>query len=458
MKSHEIFSWKFKTDDNDYMSSKINRVIPWFFIPTLYFAEGIPFVLTNQLSAAMYKSFDVSASIIGLTSFLYLPWSLKLFWAPLIDSNKTKRFWIVAMQLALALSFALMALSVNIPFFLTVSLIVFTLTAFLSATHDIAIDGYYLFALDQKQQAFFTGIRSTFYRFAMIFAGGLLVSLAGWTGDSAGSVNFGWTVSFSAAALFFFALFVYHNRLLPYPADDKPVRNKQSAIPYKTVFKEYFSQSKIGIIILFILLYRLGEGILVKMAQPFLLDGRNTGGLELSLAEVGINYGTLGVVALIIGGILGGWLIKKFGLRKLLLPLALCMNLPNLLYVYLAATQPTNAFALDLSGFVALFGSDSSFIITLHPIVQVCVIIEQFGYGLGFTAFMVYLLYISKGAFRTSHYAISTGIMAVGMMLPGLLSGFLQEWLGWLNLFIFSFIFTIPGMLALLFLPKVEEF
>lgn len=439
------------------MNDRIKSSLPWLFIPTLYFAEGIPFVLTNQLSAAMYKSLEVSAVFIGLTSFLYLPWSLKLFWAPLIDSNLTKRKWILIMQLALAICFALLAFSFYLPFYITLSIIIFTVIAFLSATHDIAIDGFYLFALEQKDQAFFTGIRSTFYRFAMIFAGGLLVSLAGWAGNAYGSVNFGWTIAFGCAALFFIVLFIYHSRVLPVPKDDLPVRDKSSAIPYGKVFKEYFSQKRIGIILVFILLYRLGEGLLVKMAQPFILDKQVTGGLELSLQEVGIIYGTFGVIALILGGILGGWLIKKFGLNKLIFPLALCMNIPNLLYVYLAVAHPLQSFSIDLSSFASIFGSSGSLAISFHPIVLICIFTEQFGYGLGFTSFMVYLLYISKGEYRTSHYAISTGIMAVGMMLPGMISGYVQQWLGWTGLFTASFLFTIPGMILLFFLPKAED-
>ncbi|MBI5324010.1 MAG: MFS transporter [Ignavibacteriae bacterium] len=430
------------------VKDKVNKRNPWLFIPTQYFAEGIPWVIVNQLSTAMYKSLEVSNLFIGFTSFLYLPWSIKLFWGPYIDSIATKRKWVIWMQLALAICFAVVALTLNLTGFILISLILFTVIAFLSATHDIATDGFYLHSLDKKEQAFFTGIRSTFYRVAMVFAGGVLLSVAGWLGKEYGNIKIGWTVAFVITALVFLLLYFYHNYILPYPETDLPVRDKTDSVPYKQIFKDYFSQEKIGIILAFILLYRFGEALLLKMAQPFFLDKPSEGGLGLGLSEVGIYYGTVGIISLLAGGILGGWLIKKYGLKKLIWYLALSMNIPTVLFVYMAAAKPLYLISIDFSW---ILGANS--VLQFHPIIQLCIIIEQLGYGLGFTAYMVYLLYISKGKFKTSHYAISTGVMAFGMMLPGFISGVVQELVGYFWFFAISVLMTIPGMLTLLFLP-----
>lgn len=406
---------------------------PWLFIPSQYFAEGIPFVLVNQLSAALYQSLGVSNLFIGMTSFLYIPWSIKFLWSPFVDAWSSKRNWVVSLQLMLGIVFILTGLFMNTPFFLIASLVFFTATAFISATHDIATDGFYLHSLDKKDQAFFTGIRNTFYRVAMIFAGGFLIAFAGKIGDLTGNISFGWTLSFLISGILFILLSFYHRRILPYPETDK-VHNAGDPVPYKKIFAEYFSQEKIGVIIAFILLYRFGEALLLKMVQPFFLDKPEAGGLGLTLSHVGIMYGTFGVLALITGGILGGWLIKKYTLKKLIWPFVLTMHLPNLLFVYLA-----------------LFKPDSNLI------VQSVIILEQFGYGLGFSAFMVYLLYTSKGEYKTSHYAISTGIMAIGMMLPGFLSGIIQSYFGYFGLFITSCFATLPGMAMIFFLPFDDD-
>lgn len=430
---------------------------PWLFIPTQYFAEGVPFILTNQLSVAMYKSLEASNAFIGFTSFLYLPWSIKLFWGPLIDAYGTKRKWSIYMQLAMAICFVIVALTVQLPSFLFLSLVIFTVIAFLSASHDIATDGYYLHVLDKKNQAFFTGIRSTFYRLAMIIAGGVLVKLAGDIGESSGVIAHGWSTAFGIAAAIFVLLFFYHQLILPHPVTDHAVKTETNKIPYGKIFKEYFSQNKIAAILCYILLYRFGEGLLVKMAQPFFLDKPEVGGLGLSVSDVGLMYGTFGIVALLIGGILGGWMIKKYGLKKLIWPFALFMNIPNALYVYMAYFQPTNLTAIDLSFIPALFGSSAVWTWTLNPVAQTCIIIEQFGYGVGFTAFMVFLLYTSKGEFKTSHFAISTGLMAVGMMIPGFTSGVIQMEVGYVWLFTLSVLTTIPGMITIFFLPLDDE-
>jgi PAT family beta-lactamase induction signal transducer AmpG len=430
---------------------------PWSFIPTQYFAEGIPFVLINQLSTTMYKSLHASNVFIGFTSFLYLPWSLKLFWGPLVDAYATKRKWTIYMQLLMAVCFLIITFVVRMNSFLFVSLFVFTIIALLSATHDIATDGFYLHSLDKKDQAFFTGIRSTFYRLSMIAAGGVLVKLAGDIGSKSGSIVNGWSAAFGISAALFFILFLYHSFILPYPESDHAVKIVGQNIPYGLIFKTYFTQKKIGVIITFILLYRFGEGMLLKMAQPFLLDKRNIGGMGFSVSDIGIMYGTFGVVSLIIGGILGGWLIKKYGLKKMIWAMAISMNLPNILFLYMAYAQPQITWNLDFSFLVRFFGGNSSLIYTINPLVQFCLIIEQFGYGIGFTSFMVYLMYVSKGEYKTSHYAISTGLMAVGMMVPGFLSGIVQQSVGYFWLFTISLFLGIPGMIPIFYLPFDSE-
>jgi PAT family beta-lactamase induction signal transducer AmpG len=420
----------------------------WLFVPSQYFAEGVPFVLVNQLSVALFKSLHESNVFIGFTSLLYLPWSLKLLWGPIVDAYFTKRKWVVSLQLVLGICFALIAIGLYLPQYIFITLVLFTLIAFISATHDIATDGFYLHALQLKDQAFFTGIRSTFYRFAMIFAGGLLVSIAGGIGIATGNIQIGWSVAFALTAIIFICLFFYHKYILPYPVTDVAVKDAASSIPYKLIFKEYFTQPKIGIILAYILLYRFGEGLLIKMAQPFFLDKPSVGGMGLSLSEVGIYYGTVGIVTLVIGGIIGGWFVKKYGLKKMLLPMALSIHLPNLLYVYLASVKHDIIWSFNIS---SLIGTD--WIIRIHPLIQSCIVVEQLGYGLGFTAYMVYLMYISRGKYKTSHYAISTGIMALGYMIPQFLSGFVQSYVGYFWLFVISVIMTFPGMFTIFFLP-----
>jgi MFS transporter, PAT family, beta-lactamase induction signal transducer AmpG len=426
---------------------------PWLFIPTQYFAEGLPYVIVNSLSVVMLKSLNISNELIGFTSFLYLPWSLKPLWAPLVDGRSTKRNWILYMQIAMALSFFILALLTHLPSIFVISIVIFFVVAFLSATHDVATDGFYLHALNKDDQAFFSGIRSTFYRLATIFGSGILVIVAGEIGSHTKNYQFGWSIAFLISGLIFVLFYLYHRFVLPYPATDAPVRTK-AAIPFKESFKGYFSQKGILPVITFIIFYRFGEALLLKMAQPFLLDKSTKGGLGLTVSDVGIIYGTLGVLALVIGGILGGWLIKKYGLRRLIWPLAILMNTANLLYVYMAIFRPVNIFKIDLSWFSSLLGFGTNWVISLYSVVAGCVVLEQFGYGIGFSAFMVYLLYISKGEFKTTYYAISTGIMAVGMMVPGFISGWMQVQVGYTWFFIISTIATIPGMITIWFLPK----
>ncbi|MDM9381954.1 MFS transporter [Chlorogloeopsis sp. ULAP01] len=407
---------------------------PWTFIPTLYFASGIPYVIINTVSVIFYKRMGVDNAQIALwTSFLYLPWVIKMFWGPVVDIYSTKRTWIITSQIAMFLCLVLVAFSLQLPNFFFISLAVLTLGAFISATYDIATDGFYLLALKPEQQAFFVGLRSLFYRLAVIFGSGILVFLAGNLEVYLTNISLAWTFTIALAALVLFIIFIFHRLILPFPDEDTiHQQTAREKIPFSQIFTSYFTKEKIIEILAFILLYRFGEAMLVKMASLFLLDKLEAGGLGLSTSDLGLVYGTFGVISLILGGVLGGIIISKYGLKKCLWPMALAMNLPNIFYVYMAYTQPS--------------------LTLIYPLVS----LEQFGYGFGFTAFSVYLMYISQDEYKTSHFAISTGIMALGMMLPGLISGYLQQLVGYRIFFILVCLFTIPGMISMLFIPLKE--
>lgn len=428
---------------------------PWFFIPTLYFAQGIPYIIVNQLSTALFKSLAASNIFIGFTSFLYIPWAIKFLWSPIVDGVYTKRSWLLSMQGLLTLLFFLCAFSFFFPAYTYILLGLLTMCAFVSATHDIAIDGFYMYALDEGDQSVFAGIRSAFYRLAMLFSGGLLVFIAGEIGTAKKNMLMGWGITFILAGFVFLILYIYHKLILPKPDGDVAIETSGNKIPFKLAFGEYFKQDKIWIIVFFILTFRFGEGMLLKMAQPFLMDKTELGGLGIGLSEVGLMYGTFGIIALVAGGIGGGWLVKKYGLKKMIIPLAVIMHMTNLLYVFMSVTKSAGAVALDFSSITHLFGFN--WVINVHPVVQLCIVIEQFAYGLGFTSFMVYLLTISTGRYKTSQYAISTGIMALGMIIPGILSGIVQQSYGYTVLFILSFLTTIPGIILLFFLPFKSE-
>ncbi len=405
---------------------------PWLYVPSLYFAEGLPYIIVNTVSAIIYKTMGMSNVFIGFTSILYLPWVIKMFWSPFVDMYKTKRSWIISTQIVLALLFTLLSYSFNTALFVPLTLFVFLAMAFISSTHDIAIDGYYMLALNKKEQAFFIGVRSTFYRISVIFGSGLLVVAAGTIQRQTNNIPLSWTLTLAVPAAMFILLFLFHNIYLPSPDRDMPFRDKSIMGSFKEPFRTYFTQDRIFAIVAFILLYRLGESMLVKMAAPFLLDTPSAGGLGLETDTVGYVYGTVGVMSLLAGGILGGWLISKYSLRKCIWPMALVLNAPNLFYVYMAAVQPS------------------------VETVYLMVASEQFGYGMGFTAFSVFMMYIAKEPYKTSHFAISTGLMALGMMLPGMISGAFQSLLGYTWFFVFVTILAIPGMVLIFFIPLDE--
>jgi len=422
------------------MSESQSKKRIWGWLPTLYFAEGLPYIIVMSVSVIMYKRLGISNTDIALyTSWLYLPWVIKPFWSPIVDILKTKRWWIISMQLFLGAGFAGVALTLTGPSFFKYSLAFLWLVSFSSATHDISIDGFYMLALSKHNQAWFIGIRNTAYRFAMIFGQGLLIIFAGYLEtNNQDNISFAWMISFFVLAGLFILFFLYNNYVLPRPESD----TIKSELTFQIFSKEFiqtfilfFKKKQIVIILLFILLYRLGEGQLAKIAAPFLLDTKEAGGLALTTSQVGFVYGTVGIIALILGGILGGFVSAKHGLKYWIWWMLIAINLPDLVYVFLSFTQTSNLILINTA-----------------------IAIEQFGYGFGFTAFLLYLIYISEGNYKTAHYAIATGLMALGMMIPGMLSGWLQEMIGYKEFFVWVCISTIPAFVITKFLYIDPEF
>ena len=570
---------------------------PWRWVPSLYFAEGIPYVLVMTLSVIFYKRMGISNAEIALyTSWLYLPWVIKPLWGPVVDILKTKRFWILIMQLCIGAGLAGVAFTIPVERFFQFTLAFFWLLAFSSATHDIAADGFYMLGLSKHDQAFFVGIRSTFYRLAMLTGQGLLVILAGYfeaktglppldvkvvtveeqtpvhftpdrvisrsdtgetfffttekvlisknnilvqTADSliaqveawntahgfypadeasgsepqdpsqelsqvgnvgytyfqlskrpeegesivlnfsfekgdksiglarsyrfefneqnwdvpafavfqldpeldkstsasfsglSGNIRFAWTIVFVIIAVVFAGFFVYHRFALPRPEEDQPNKSEESSFfkEFIITFAEFFRKKNIGVILLFLLVYRLGESQLVKLASPFLLDSNESDGLGLTTGDLGLIYGTVGIIALSLGGILGGIAASRRGLKYWLWWMVAAMNLPNLVYVFLSYTMPSSLWIVGAS-----------------------VAVEQFGYGFGFTAYMLFMIYVSEGKYKTAHFALTTGFMALGMMIPGMISGWLQELIGYQHFFIWVMLCTIPSFIVIPFL------
>lgn len=575
---------------------------PWFWIPTLYFAEGLPFAVVTMFSVVMYKRLGISNADIGLyTGWLYLPWVIKPLWSPLVDVLKTKRFWIYSTQLLIGAGMAGVALTIPIPDFFQFTLALFWLIAFSSATQDVSVDGFYMLALSESRQSFFIGIRSAFYRVAIIAGQSLLILIAGYlestlsvtpaefrivanpskffeetikvdsstvrqlpgklklianpsyleisthpkrkesvnfytnfahnfnimngfTKETAGipdttnrlnlvgnigivkfflskqptddeeylikldfadgshgikviegenftftsnnwnkpafavfqldstiakktetifkaqidKVPLAWIITLATVAALYILFFIYHRFILPRPNNDLPAGKLRQSTFSKEFFRSFarfFEKKKIILIILFLLFYRFGEAQLAKMSGPFLLDARNLGGLGLSTTEVGFAYGTIGVIALLIGGILGGFLVARKGLKFWLWPMLIVINLPSAVYIFLAYTQPLNI--------ILIYGS---------------VAIEQFCLGFGITAIIMYMIYIAEGEYKTSHYAIATGFMVLGMMIPGMLSGIIQESIGYKYFFIWLIITVIPSIFIIKYLPLEYQF
>lgn len=394
---------------------------PWLWIPTLYFAEGIPYFIVNVISVIMFKNLGMNNADVALyTGLLYLPWVIKPLWSPFVDIIRTKRWWILLTQAVAALSFALVALTIPrqmssssafIP-----ALVIFWVTGFASATHDIAADGFYMLALNQREQSFFVGIRSTFYRLSSVFGQGIIVVLAGLLEKRLGDVPLAWRITLTGCSVLFGAIALWHTFSLPRPSSDRGSSDltvNGIIRDFVRTFVTFFRKRGVVIAMLFMLLYRLPEAFLVKMLNPFLLDPLTEGGLALDTEMVGIVYGTVGVLALTLGGILGGMATARWGLRKLMWPMSLSLVLPCLVFVYLSFAQPSSLLTVNL-----------------------CVALDQFGYGFGFTAYMLYMMRFSEGEYKTAHYSLCTAFMALSMMLPGMVAGYLQTALGYRGFFL----------------------
>ena len=451
---------------------------PWIFIPTLYFAEGLPYTIVMTMGSAIYlKDLGASNELIGLTSFISLPWTVKFLWAPLVDFYGVKKNWIVVAQLVLAVLLVVLAATTVSPWPVEAALIVFAIAALASATHDVAIDAYYLEALPEEKQALFVGVRNTAYRLAAIFGSGGMVVLAGYLQASQGKAG-GWLIAYGILAVVLFALSGFHKMYLPLTSSkllsgtqiaepekvsvaairqgtSVPVEPPISVPPksasnanlasvqehpesepesrflgkYGYAIASYFHQPGIVAIVFYILLFRLGDALMLKMASNFLLDPRTKGGMGLSVADVGVIYGTVGIIFLLLGGIVGGWLISKGGVKRWLWPTAIFQNAAILLYWLLALARPGNEWVYVVNS------------------------IEQFAYGLGCATYTVFMLGTVKPEFKAAHYAVATGMMAMGVMLPGAVSGYIMTALGYSNFFLLSFFAAIPGIIAIFFLP-----
>ena len=397
-------------------NQKLSR--PYLWVPSLYFAEGLPYVAVMTVSLILYKQLGLSnADITFYTSWLYLPWVIKPLWSPFVDVVKTKRWWILTMEVLIGAAFGGVAFTIPTSFWLQGSLFFFWVMAFSSATHDIAADGFYMLGLNAHQQTFYVGIRSTFYRLATIFGQGVLVMIAGnLQVVYRGAISYSWSLMFYLVMGLFLGLWIWHCVSLPHPAEDAPRKDASAASIMReslSTFVTFFQKPQWLVGVLFMLLYRMPEGLLAKVSSLFLVDSPSAGGLGLSPQEYGLVQGTVGVIGLTIGGILGGILASRDGVKKWLWPMVMAITLPDVVYVYLSYALPSSLF-----------------------VVNACVFVEQFGYGFGFTAYMLYLIYYSRGEFKTAHYAFCTAFMALSMMIPGLFAGALQELVGYRYFFI----------------------
>lgn len=419
--------------------SASTRLKAWSWIPTLYFASGLPYVAVMTLATVMFKNLGVSNADNAIyTANLMWPWVVKPLWSPLVDVLGTQRRWIIAMQALIAVGLIGVSLAAPMENFVVLTLAGFWLLAIASATHDIAADGFYMASMPERDQAWFVGIRSSFYRLSMIVGSGVLVWAAGRL-NTVGEMPFdqAWSSVFGGVAALFLGLSVLHAFVLPRPPRVGARHERsigQIAADFGETLVSFFRKPGIGMSLAYLLIYRFSEAQLAKMKGPFLLDDREVGGLGLSNELYGVLDGTIGVSLLVIGGILGGIIVSRDGLRRWLFPMALAVNLPNAAYLYLATTQPESVW---------LIGS--------------AIALEQFGYGFGFAGYMLYMLHLARGEHQTAHYALCTGFMALGMMIPMRYSGMIQEALGYENFFWWVIAAVVPSLVITLLAPLGEE-
>jgi PAT family beta-lactamase induction signal transducer AmpG len=407
---------------------------PWLFVPVLYVMQAIPATLVREVSTLVYKDFGIPNARIALwVSLLGLPWMLKMFWSPVVDLNFTRRRWVLAAQTLIVAALAGLAAAWRLPAFFPVTLAILFVMGLASATHDVALDGLYLLSLSKQQQAYFVGVQSACFRAGRLLCTGVLVFLAGILQQRGQSIVASWTVVFALIAVLYGAGAVYARIFVPRPAHDVPVRCAGESVPALAAFTTFLRQRGIVAVLAFILFYRFGEAMVTMIAPLFMRDAAAVGGMGLSVAEVGVINGVAGIVGIILGGIAGGAVIGRYGLRRSLWPLAIAMHAPNLFYVWAAAAHPP-AWTMYGVAFV-----------------------DQFGYGFGFAGYSVYLMYVAqRGNFRTSHYAIATGLGMLTIMLAGIFAGWLQSTVGYVGFFIGVCVCTIPGMVTLFFIPLDE--
>ena len=413
----------------------LKKTNAWLWIPSLYFASGLPYHAITSISDIMYKDMGVdNTSIAFYTSILLVPWTIKPLWSPFVEMLGTRRNWTLYSQLLLVVCFAAIAFAVPSSNFILFTLIAFMAGAFVSSTHDIALDGFYILALPQEKQSFFSGIRNTFYRIATVFSSGVLVMLAGSLSKHINNGSYAWSITFAVTAFIMAAMFLYHRKAMPKPENDLSHTPKSISDIFSNfgdIIKTYFQKPGIWATLLFLLLFRFPEAQLGKIGKLFLMDTIAAGGLELSKSDIGFLNGVVGVIGLIIGGILGGICISRKGLKYWLWPMVVAISLPDVVYVYMSLFAP---------GSLTIIGS--------------CIFIEQLGYGFGFTAYTLYMIYFAQGKYPTAHFAISTAFMSLGMMLPGRVSGYIQQWLGYEKFFIWVMVctaitFAVSGLIKI---------
>ena len=424
------------------MVTKKNSRNPWAWIPTLYFAEGLPNVIVTTLSVVMYMQLGLTDAEVGLyTGWLALPWVIKPLWSPFIDLLKTKHWWVLTMQALIGAALAGIAFSLPTAFWFQATMCFFFLIAFCSATHDISADGFYMIELDEHNQTKFVGLRNTFYRLAIIFVNGFLVMLAGVLQVMfRNQIRFSWALIFYGLAGIFIGLWLYHSRLMPTPKEDVQTERTVGEVTHelKNMFRTFFTKFGVRetvIVMLFLLFYRFPEALLNTMTKTFILRPNSQGGLGMSPQEYGLANGTVGLIGLLLGGIIGGILVSRDGMKKWLWPMVCAITLPDAVYIYLS---------YSLNSDIVMVSS--------------CLFVEQFGYGLGFTVLTLYMLFYSQGKFKTSHYSICTGISYLGLMLPSMVSGYLKDILGYRHFFIVVMACCVITFLVTVYLKIDPDF
>lgn len=409
------------------------QISPVYWVPTVYFAMGLPFVALSMVSVLMFSDMNISnAQIAFWTSLVMLPWTLKPLWSPFLEMFKTKKYFVVITQMITGISFALVALSLPLPDFFCWSIAWMGVIAFSGATHDIAGDGVYLTELDATTQAKYIGWQGAFYNLAKILTNGALVYLAGYLKNTLGTIQ-AWMVIMGICSVIMIVLSLYHIRILPSGGGaSRKINNTQEALKMLwEVIRTFFRKKHILWYICFIILYRFAEGFAVKIVPLFLKAPVTQGGLGLDIETIGIIYGTFGAAAFVLGSILGGYYISSVGLKKSLIPLCCAFNIPFIVYLLLAIYQPANPCFIGAG-----------------------IVLEYFGYGFGFVGLMLFMMQqVAPGKHQMAHYAFATGIMNLGVMLPGMISGYMSDWLGYRDFFIWVLIATIPAFLVTIFVP-----